>query len=112
MTTRAILALAAIAAMSLGAMPASAEAGDEGDAFRGNAYAQGMCMSCHAIGDSTASATPGAAPFKQIKLQQKDAATFEAWMNKDHPLISGRVLNEHQSADLFAYINSLSAEKK
>jgi mono/diheme cytochrome c family protein len=99
------------AVLFVGAAPAWSEG--SGDAFRGKAYAQAMCGSCHSISaDDTASANPAAKPFKLARLDNKTGEEFSNWMNTKHPPIQS-LINPRQADDILTYVGTLkSAEPK
>jgi cytochrome c553 len=93
------------AVLVLGSAPAWSEG--SGDAFRGKAYAQAMCASCHSVtADETASANPAATPFRSVKLDYKTGEEFSAWLNTKHPNISV-LINPRQADDIIAHVAAL-----
>lgn len=94
-----------------GAAPAWSEG--SGDAFRGKAYAQAMCGSCHSVTtDETASTNPEAKPFRLVKLDYKTGEEFSGWLNTKHPSIQS-LINPRQGEDIMAFLDTLKpAERK
>ena len=97
------------AVLIAGAAPAWSEG--SGDAFRGKAYAQAMCGSCHSVSaDETPSANPAAKPFRLVKLDYKTGDDFSAWLNTKHPVIQ-TLINPRQADDIMTFVGTLrSAE--
>jgi hypothetical protein len=99
------------AVLIAGAAPAWSEG--SGDAFRGKAYAQAMCGSCHSVtADETPSANPAAKPFRLVKLDYKTGEEFSAWINTKHPVIQA-LINPRQGDDIMTFFETLKpAEPK
>lgn len=78
-----------------------------GDAFRGEAYANAMCASCHSVSaDKAASPVAAAPPLRETKLASAEA--LAKLFNTTHPNTS-RLLKDTQAEDIFSYIESLKA---
>ncbi len=106
-----------ISVMAVGAvlvsisLPAWAE--DPGDAFRGNAYAQGMCQSCHSVTpDGEPSPNPAATPFKKITATFAAAEDFATWFNTKHPPTPNSSITPSQASDIASYLASLKVGAK
>lgn len=83
---------------------------DAVDAFKGKAYAQAMCASCHAIEkDDVHSPNPAAKPFASIFLKYETGAALADWVNTKHPAIPNSLLKVGQADDIRAYVASLKA---
>ncbi len=95
------------AVLIVGAAPAWSEG--SGDAFRGKAYAQAMCGSCHsATADETPSANPAAKPFRLVNLDYKSGDEFSAWLNTKHPVIQ-TLINPRQADDIMTFVGTLKS---
>ena len=106
-----------ISVLVVGAVLASislpAWAGDPGDAFRGSAYAQGMCQSCHAITpDGESSPNPAATPFRKISATFASAEEFATWFNTKHPPTPNSSITSSQASDIASYLSSLKVGAK
>ena len=90
--------------------PAWAEGGDT---FRGQAYAHGMCSSCHSIAaDGSASANPAATPFKTIRMDYNSGEALSAWVNTKHPPFGPNLLNPRQAEDILAYVGTIQKNQR
>jgi mono/diheme cytochrome c family protein len=88
-------------------------AGEPGDVFRGDAYAQGMCQSCHSItADGAPSPNPAAAPFQKIAATFAPGDDFATWFNTKHPPTPNSTIAPSQASDLVSYISSLKPGAK
>ena len=97
------------AVLVAGAAPAWAEG--SGDAFRGQAYSQAMCSSCHSITtDNAASSNPAAKPFRLVKFDYKTGEEFSNWMNTKHPPIQG-LISPRQGEDILSFFDTLKSAK-
>ena len=97
------------AVLIAGAAPAWSEG--SGDAFRGKAYAEAMCGSCHSVtADNSSSTNPAAKPFRQVKLDYKSGEDFSNWMNTKHPPIQG-LINTRQGEDILSFFDTLKPAK-
>lgn len=84
--------------------------GDPPDAFKGKAYAQAMCASCHAIEkDDAHSPNPAAKPFASVSPKYETGEALADWVNSKHPLIPNSLLKVGQAHDISAYVASLKA---
>ena len=98
------LSVLVVVATAVG-VPAWAEGGDT---LRGQAYAHGMCSSCHSIAaDGAASANPAATPFKTIKMDHDSGESLSAWVNTKHPPFGPNLLNPRQAEDILAYVATI-----
>jgi cytochrome c2 len=101
------LALLSLLALAAGSAPAWA---GPPDPFRGQAYAQAMCASCHAISkDKPNSPNPAAKPFMSITLAHGSGEALADWINTKHPSIPMSLLKASQAEDIIAYIASVKA---
>jgi mono/diheme cytochrome c family protein len=102
--------IAGIAVLSLLA-PAWA---DDGDQFRGKAFAQQLCSGCHAIEkDQAKSPLEMAPPFAQIaKSEKRNAEVFANWLGTLHPSINGIAIKPVVASDLLAYIHTLAPQQQ
>ncbi len=99
------LLLTLFAAGAVCASPAWAEGGDT---LRGQAYAHGMCASCHSIGaDGAASPNPKASPFKTIQMNYASGEELSTRINTKHPPFGPNLLNPKQAEDILAYVATL-----
>jgi mono/diheme cytochrome c family protein len=78
------------------------------DAFRGKAYAQAICASCHSISpDKPNSPNPAAKPFATMTITHPTGEAFAAWLNTKHPPLPNNLLKPAQADDIIAYVASL-----
>jgi mono/diheme cytochrome c family protein len=101
-------ALGAAALLAVVVAPAWAESAD---AFRGQAYVNGMCSSCHAVGADGASANAVAPAFRTITLAFKSGDEFATYLNTKHPVMQTPPIHAQQADDMALYIASLKAAK-
>ena len=91
---------------------AAAFAEEAGNSFRGGAYAEAMCQSCHSTkADNSASANPAAPPFMSIQIAKYTGETFAAYLNTRHPVIAAPPLKTEQADDIVSYIAQLQSGK-
>ena len=82
----------------------------EGDAYRGSAIAQHVCVQCHDVGvEGLAPKTlVGAPTFRTIaKGDGATAASLSEWMRTSHPAMPNFIFDEASVSALSAYIMSL-----
>jgi mono/diheme cytochrome c family protein len=106
-----VLTKTAIIGFVLAAGTAPAWSEGSGDSFRGQAYSQAMCQSCHSTkADDTASPNPAAPPFRSMKLAYDTGEAFTTYLNTKHPNIMAQI-NSRQAEDIAAFITSLQPGK-
>lgn len=91
---------------------ASAPAGAEGppDAFRGKAYSQAICASCHSISaENPNSPNSAAKPFATMAIAHPTAEAFATWLNTKHPSLPNNLIKPAQADDIMVYVASLKA---
>jgi hypothetical protein len=103
MQLKYVLPIVAFAALCV---PAWAEEG--GDAFRGKAYAEAICSSCHDISpQGVRSSNPAAKPFVSIDSKYASGEDLATWLNTKHPSIPNQLIKPVQGDDILAFIASL-----
>jgi len=107
-----MLAKYAFAAFAFAALSAPAWCEGSGNSFRGMAYAQEMCASCHSIEEQGGtSPNPAAKPFAAMAPTTISGQDLADWLNTKHPSIPNQLVKPAQAEDMLAYIASLKAPK-
>ena len=102
------ITLSVAALLAAAVAPAWAEGAD---AFRGQAYVNGMCSSCHAVGADGVSANPAAPAFRTIALAFKSGDDFATYLNTKHPVMQTPPIHAQQADDMALYMASLKTAK-
>ena len=99
----------AIAAATLIAVPAYAQAEEFGDANLGRDFAEEMCIDCHAVrAESTVSPRLDAPAFNEIaRMPSTTRTALTAWFQTPHPTMPNLILSAEDVDNVIAYILSL-----
>jgi mono/diheme cytochrome c family protein len=105
------ISLAAIAAL----VSAAAVHADDGDAFRGQAFAQQLCSGCHRIEkDQTSSPISAVPPFASLvaRVESWNGESLADWLGTRHPVINGVAVKPTVALDLLVYVRFLGPSKQ